>query len=361
LGGLKANPPARSGSGTRTWAGWAGWAGFKIKNKGRAVLTMTSPLDMSFVRTALAARAAELAVVLLGEPNRGMSSRRELRFGRHGSLAVVIAGPKVGLWRCHETGAGGDMLALIMRERGGGFGDAVEFAEEFIGHAPRSLLSKTAAPPSRPKIAQPSRDVLAWFDEAVPLAGTPAFHYLTSRGVAGLIPDDGTVLRFHPRCPYGDAHYPCLLALWRDIASDSPRAIHRRPLSPANDKLGPWKALGPTTGAAIKLCPHDAVAMAGELAIAEGVETTFSGMQQYGFVPAWAAGDAGHLRAFPVLSSVQTLTILVDNDASGTGQDAALACSARWTAAGREVFRLVPRQVGADANDLLLQRRRTAG
>jgi len=29
---------------------------------------MTSPLDMSFVRTRLAARAAELAVVLLGEP-----------------------------------------------------------------------------------------------------------------------------------------------------------------------------------------------------------------------------------------------------------------------------------------------------
>jgi putative DNA primase/helicase len=147
-----------------------------------------------------------------------------------------------------------------------------------------------------------------------------------------------------------------LLALWRDIATDSPRAIHRRPLSAENEKLGPWKALGPTTGAVIKLCPQDAVAMAGELAIAEGVEATFSGMQQYGFVPAWAAGDAGHLRAFPVLSGVETLTIVVDNDANETGQRAALACSARWTGAGREVFRLVPRQVGADANDLLLRR-----
>jgi hypothetical protein len=34
-------------------------------------------------------------------------------------------------------------------------------------------------------------------------------------------------------------------------------------------------------------------------------------------------------------------------------REAAAECSARWTAAGREVHRLVPRQVGADFNDLV--------
>jgi Toprim domain len=73
-----------------------------------------------------------------------------------------------------------------------------------------------------------------------------------------------------------------------------------------------------------------------------------------GYVPAWAVGDAGELAAFPVLNGVESLTILVDHDRSGTGQGAAVTCSARWTSAGREVFRLVPHQVGADANDLLM-------
>jgi hypothetical protein len=37
----------------------------------------------------LTARAAEVAIALLGEHNRLLSSRRELRFRRKGSLAVV--------------------------------------------------------------------------------------------------------------------------------------------------------------------------------------------------------------------------------------------------------------------------------
>jgi putative DNA primase/helicase len=65
-----------------------------------------------------------------------------------------------------------------------------------------------------------------------------------------------------------------------------------------------------------------------------------------GYAPAWALGDAGELAAFPVLIGVESITILVDHDLSGTGQQAALRCSARWTSAGREVFRLVPSQPG---------------
>jgi hypothetical protein len=46
------------------------------------------------------------------------------------------------------------------------------------------------------------------------------------------------------------------------------------------------------------------------------------------------------------------LNILVDNDASGRGQSAALECSARWTEAGREVFRVIPDRCGDDLNDV---------
>jgi putative DNA primase/helicase len=70
-----------------------------------------------------------------------------------------------------------------------------------------------------------------------------------------------------------------------------------------------------------------------------------------GYSPAWALGDAGELGRFPVLPGIESLTILTDHDAAG--ETAAMACSARWTGAGREVFRLVPRRPGADVNDLV--------
>jgi hypothetical protein len=145
---------------------------------------------------------------------------------------------------------------------------------------------------------------------------------------------------------------PALVALFTDVATDAPRAIHRRRLSPAGHPVGHWCAYAPTAGAAIKLCPNDSISHTGELAIGEGVETTLSGMA-CGFVPAWAVGDAGHLGTFPVLDGVGSLTILVDHDDSGTGQRAALACSARWTDAGRIVTRITPVAAGSDLNDLI--------
>ena len=58
-------------------------------------------------------RIDEVARRLLGEPNRPMSSRTQLRFGRHGSLAVEIAGAKRGQWYDHEAGRGGDLVELV--------------------------------------------------------------------------------------------------------------------------------------------------------------------------------------------------------------------------------------------------------
>jgi hypothetical protein len=92
---------------------------------------------LELVRAGLVARAPEVAIALVGEPNRGLSSKRELRFGRHGSMAVVITGPKAGLWCDYETGDGGDMLALVMRERRAGFTDALDFAADLLALPPR--------------------------------------------------------------------------------------------------------------------------------------------------------------------------------------------------------------------------------
>jgi hypothetical protein len=156
-----------------------------------------------------------------------------------------------------------------------------------------------------------------------------------------------------------------MLALMRDITSNEPRAVQRTALTQAlvqavsRNAFAEFKeaggrvvrmTLGPMTGTAIKLS-HDEDVTEG-LTIGEGTESVLAAML-LGFRPAWALGGTSGVKAFPVLSGIDALTILVDNDASGAGQNAAEQCSKHWIEAGHEVFRAVPNRCGDDFNDVL--------
>jgi hypothetical protein len=67
--------------------------------------------DMSY----LAGYMGDVASMLLGDPNKAMSSAREKRFGKNGSLAVDL---QKGTAFDHEAQAGGGVLWLIERELG---------------------------------------------------------------------------------------------------------------------------------------------------------------------------------------------------------------------------------------------------
>ena len=313
---------------------------------------MTTRFDMSSIATSLTARAAEVAITLLGKPNHQLSSKQELRFGRRGSLAVATDGAKAGCWYDHENGTGGDLIDLIKQVRGVTFREAIAFAERIIGSVPD--LETSPAPIIRVRRAYVDlnghrRRASELWQEAVPIVDTAAMRYLATRGIVALpVGVDGAVLRFHPACPFGDVRLPCMLAIMHDIRNNEPRAIYRTALTPTAEKIGRM-ALGPKTSAAVKLSLDEDVTQG--LAIGEGVETVLSGME-LGFCPAWAVGDAAAVENFPVISGIDVLSILVDNDASGRGQSAALECSARWTQAGREVFRVIPDRCGDDMNEI---------
>jgi hypothetical protein len=327
-------------------------------------MTLTSAIG-----DALNARAAEIAMALLGEPNHMLSSSRELRFRRKGSLAVVINGLKSGQWFDHEAGVGGDLINLIERTHDLTFREAVAYAEQFIGLAP-TLATKPV--PSACSISDEDesrrnqRYAGKLWREAGPIISTPGADYLKWRHILQTaLEAHGEVLRFHPSCPFGSARHRCLLALRRDIRSDEPRAIQRIALpqmhaiqqttftqfTEAGGKIARM-TLGPKDGTAIKLSSDETVTQG--LTVGEGLETVLAGMVK-GFRPAWVLGDASSVENFPVISGIEALTILVDNDASGRGQRAALECSARWTRAGREVLRAIPDQTGYDFNDLLIR------
>jgi Protein of unknown function (DUF3631) len=68
-----------------------------------------------------------IARTLLGEPNKALSRRHELRFGTHGSLSVDLV---KGQWFDHESQEGGSALTLIRREKAYDNKQAFEWLEQ---------------------------------------------------------------------------------------------------------------------------------------------------------------------------------------------------------------------------------------
>jgi hypothetical protein len=154
----------------------------------------------------------------------------------------------------------------------------------------------------------------------------------------------GEVLRWHPGAG-------AMLALFRVIVTDAqamtdaPQVVSRTLL----DRDGPKierKFLGPVGGAAIKLDADGTVQ--GGLHICEGIETGMAA-RQLGLRPCWVLGSKGAIGVFPVLSGIESLTILAEPDAERETQQ----CARRWHEAGREV--LITRVVGGkDPNDVIM-------
>jgi phage/plasmid primase-like uncharacterized protein len=272
------------------------------------------------------------------------------------------------IWNCRGCQRGGDVISLVQHLDGCTFAAAVatlsrqaptgrDIGKNAKPDLPNRVL-KTHGEKSCNSDGERAREALAIWSAARDPQDTPAWKYLFRRGVVleALPSRINEALRFHPDCPWHDERRMCLVALWTDTISGEARAIHRRVITPDGGKLGHWRAWGPTTGCVIRLWPDDDVSQS--LVLGEGVETVLAAATRIAhrgtlLQPAWAAGDAGHVGAFPTLSGVEALTLLVDADENGIGQSRAAECTRLWTAAGRQVVRLTPRLVGADFNDLI--------
>ncbi len=301
-------------------------------------------LDVSALRALLVERAEELALTLLGEPSQ--RSRREWRWGTRGSLALVIAGERRGLWHDHESGEGGGLLKLIRHERRCSFPEAVVWATAWLGKTPAGIGPKRPSARTRPALQDggpaQTRDLArSLWREAVQAQGTPVQTYLAGRGlVLPDWPDDPDVIRFHPACPRSRERHPAMLALMTEPDTGAPCGIHRTFLLPdGSDRLrdGKGKAMLGNAGV-IRLSPHDEVTMG--LGIAEGIETALSVMQRFRWRPIWAASSAGAIRNFPILAGISALTVFADAD--GAGMAAARHCAGRWVQAGREAQIIKP-------------------
>jgi hypothetical protein len=209
------------------------------------------------------------------------------------------------------------------------------------------------------RAAAEERALKIW-DEARPIAGTMVETYLRGRGIEISLPDADSVIRYHPRCPFGKGNrLSAMVALLRDVGRDHrPCGVHRTPLTIDGRKMAQPMALGTYYRTAIKLWPAP---VNGKLTIGEGIETVMSAVQlKPEWAPAWAVGTAANVGMFPFLNELKKLDILADNDpkeAGRIGQLKAKQCAGRYSAWAIQAETHTPRR-HKDFNDILRELRR---
>lgn len=304
--------------------------------------------DVAAVKRALISRLPDLIAQLYGQPNRPLSTRRDWRYGRKGSLSVEMVGSKAGSWFDHESGEGGDALSLIQRRMELTFPAAVEYAVRFLEGVIQAPVAPTSVLPDAKEARRRVGEGLAIWRQSIDPRGTVVETYLRKRPGELALPAHaaGAVIRYHGRAFYEGRHAVMMVSLLRDVLTNEPCGVHRTFLTADGAKLG-RKVLGRARSAAIKLDADEDVTTG--LVIGEGIESCLAAAT-LGFRPAWASVNAGGIAAFPVLPVIESLTILRERDAAG--ERASKACADRWAASGREVYMVTPTRA-KDMNDVL--------
>lgn len=251
---------------------------------------------------------------------------------------------------CFGCGARGDAIDWLMIVESKNRSEAEELLDNWQG---RSIPRRQVDAGYRLKLA------LNLWEATEPANGLVRQYLADVRGIdADIVPFDA--LRFHPNCVFGASTVPCLVALYRDVENDTPAGIHRIALTP--DVFAGAKVERRTLGRwprprAIKLWRSGP-----RLYVGEGIETTLAASTRIKhrgkpMRPAWAVGSSNGIRKLPLVAGVDVLGLLVDHDRNGEGQAAAACCAERWSRAGRDVSKLMPKEPGTDFNDTVMRMR----
>lgn len=279
------------------------------------------------------------------------------------SLFVRLTGPTQGKgargkWQDSATDEHGDLLDLIAaREGHRSLKDTLAAARRFLGQPESSVRNGYAREQDREIRVDTSFIARRIWSEGLPLTGTLAERYLTTRGLKPPYPAD---LRFHPRLEYrcydtGEVtEHPALLAAVRDL-SGALRGIQRTWLAPGGGKASlddPRRSLGHLHGNGVWLWREDRDHPSGTLLIGEGVETVVSLRDATPAAALVAALSVSHLSAFILPSWVRHLVIIRDNDPVGIRAARRLADRAAVAGISVTILRPVLKDFNADLRQL---------
>lgn len=209
-----------------------------------------------------------VAKALLGDPNKGLSSKAELRYGSHGSMCIDL---EKGAWYDNEAGEGGGVLALVTRQTGRTNGAAVDYLRNDLGihiEDTRPVLQKPAA----------SMRMVATYD---------------------YIDEDGELL-------------------FQVIRYDDPKTFRQRRPDPAGREEWSWSVKG-VRQIPYHLCDILNLEGRGTVYVVEG-EKDADKLKAAGFVATCNAGGAGKWpEGLSEFFGGLDVVIIPDNDAAGRG------------------------------------------
>lgn len=346
-----------------------------------------APIDVGALVAELARRIEDLCFELFPA---GYADSGEFHIGsvageQGKSLCVCLNGSKAGVWADFASDAHkGDALDLIRFALYGGDpssagkGKAIRWAMDWLGWTAAPGGSPGHAPVQRPKPApkKPQDDDESgtrrfahrlWLDARPSLRGTPAERYLRSRGIdlAAMGSQPGA-LRFVPWLANKESgrSWPALVA-----AINGPDGTHlathrtwlaedgsgKAPLAEPRMTLGKYRGLGGTIRLArgISQKPLRDAPEGDHVVLTEGIEDGLTVAQACPWLRVLAAVSVSNMASVQLPPTITTVTIMADNDASGSKAAGALdKAIARFVSEKRSV-RVARSPVGKDINDLL--------
>ena len=239
--------------------------------------------------------------------------------------------PPKQLWLCRGCGTGGDSIDLWRHVTGASFveavgqlgGDAKTVRNDFAPASENAKGNKGAKNASADNSASAQRIVRG----LGPIKGTDGERYL--RETRGIDTDSiADVLElthaigWHQAVFFNEPDHAlhgrslgCIVGVMTDPVTAEPTGAISRTYVHEGRKIGPAKTLGAPAGI-IRLSKDEDV-LAG-LHLAEGLETALAAMS-IGLRPIWATGSTALMAKFPILSGIEALTVIADNDANGAG------------------------------------------
>jgi predicted P-loop ATPase/phage/plasmid primase-like uncharacterized protein len=293
-------------------------------------------LSVADIAARLNERIADLACALLGEPNRALSTQKQLRFGNKGSVAVEIDGPDAGKWFDHEAGVGGDGLELIRHRRGIANGEACDWARDWLGLSSAKRPSKSNA--------EKVTDIVA---RSEGIAGTRVEAYLRSRGITASPPE---CIRFRR---FAAGSHGALVAL-ATAADGAVLAVQQIYLT-EDGRKAPVDVVKRTNKAVDGWSERAAMRLPGAtpMVLCEGVETALSIWQATG-QETWACLGIANVSRAPVPGGTPVI-VARDGDEPGSKADHHLRRAVAALRARSLQVSVATPPPGLDFNDVLQQ------
>jgi Ti-type conjugative transfer relaxase TraA len=315
-------------------------------------------IDFKVLESELSQRASSVAQSLLGDPNKRLSSKSELRYGSKGSFCVTVSGRNSGRWFDFEKGEGGGLFQLIQNTKGGSFKDSLDLANDFVGGRasvlnlqPRQTQKPTLQSEDKERERKIEKSQYS-YKKSEPLDDLGK-QYLASRGIT-ISP--GLDLRMgKTKDPETGKHYPALIGFARDShgkITGGQRILLDSNTGKKADLNVSKRSFGVIKGSFVTLQGDDS--KTGKTFIAEGIETALS-LKQAGLEGKIVASLGVHnFKNYVPEKSEKTLIICGDNDGRDTPSfKIVLESIKKFEAQNKEASGILPEYKGEDFNDVL--------